>query len=251
MKYFWLLLFVVLISIHCALGQNTKTIDIKDDFWYKYTADIVVKTGIKNIAQSGNKFDFRFWHLGDATTSIVEVYQEKDSLIRGSITFYTKEHVNETKEKPTGRFYTEVFNIADTDAKKVYQLIVSDSIEDIPTGSQIKQWQTGLDGEEYIFELTNNRNYSFKSYWTPLAQKDVKEAKLIIAFIDSLYRLVDNKKLSAKFLKDIPFESYTADGAYVGLKPLTSWQDRLNYFKERDAYRKKMKIQCSVIIMRL
>jgi hypothetical protein len=89
------------------------------------------------------------------------------------------------------------------------------NINNIPSDKFIKNWEQGFDGTEYIIEIKQGNNYSFKHYWTPDAQKNCNEAIIIQNFINEMYKIIDYKYFSSIFYSEIPFDCVTNGSSVV------------------------------------
>ena len=96
---------------------------------------------------------------------------------------------------------------------KAFKLIDSIKINELPSDKNIKGWQQGFDGITYFIEYKRGNKYSFKNYWTPSFQDSLKEAMLLLDFIDAISKILNLKDNSEKFQEEIPFDSWSAPGS--------------------------------------
>jgi hypothetical protein len=240
---------LIIVSLTVIFKGNAQQKDInilnnipKNDFWYKWIEMTATKIGLPRLANIKDNFHCRFWYIGNTILYVIDVSRNSDSSCNASVSLYTEEYVDQTKEKPTNRTYRQIINIDHTIALEIYKQIQSDSINQIPSDDEIKGWQQGDDGDEYIIESIYHDQYFCKSYWTPSIQENLKEAKIIEGFFGKITALVDLKTLMAKFQRLIPFEQYNAGGMFMAVRAKTK-QQRSAYKKERDKYRKLMHIE--------
>lgn len=202
-------------------------------WWYAYQQQLCKKLHLTDVIHDSCRNHFRLW----TDTRIVDVCRERcrttSTLIRWT------EEVVPHNEAPTGRIYKQVIS-AESAGLRIDTLIKDSRIEAIPDQSLIKGWQQGLDGTEYLIEYTTDSTYYFKTYWTPTAQENVKEALVVQHFVDSMLSIVESPQESRQFTASIPFECWTNGGISMGCKVLTKQQRRRYKFK-RDKYRKNLK----------
>ncbi len=126
----------------------------------------------------------------------------------GSITFFIEEMTfnNDVRKK-----YKKIFLLDESVVRKLFQLIDSSVINQIPSDKFIQNWNHGFDGITYFFQFKDDSCYSFKNYWTPPAQS-IPEAAKIQNFINSFYKISGFSEYSKGFRSKIPFRSYSYDG---------------------------------------
>ncbi|MES2064858.1 MAG: hypothetical protein V4456_23275 [Bacteroidota bacterium] len=217
-------------NTHIEIPINTKG---DTSFWYKYNADLIRKFGLIDITKESDKFYFRVWHHAQTISSIVEIYQTEDSISRSSVTFFTKEIVPEN-ENATNRYFFKTYVLENN----LFTRGELTEVNIIPSEESIKGWSQGFDGVVYIIENLEGGNYSFKSYWTPAVQGDLKQAIYLKKFFNEIFDLTEIKGLFSAFIKLIPFEMYNSGGPSIAVRILTNKQ-RKAYRKERDAFRKQ------------
>ena len=141
-------------------------------------------------------------------------------LSRGSnrVVFY----VHEIWEgRQTGQTYIKSFDLPPNQVIKIKLLFDSLKINRIPSDKYITGWTRGLDGITYVFENKKRDAYSFKSYWTPSSQKDLKEAKDISAFINQLDEIIDYSHKRKLFEGEIPFYGWTYNGFTTEIRAIS------------------------------
>ncbi len=232
----------VLCLIYIFLSVSNKLIAQQTDsplnnFCYKWNDGTLKNIDLKEVYGSKDDNHVRIWYDLETISAIIDVYKTQDSANKGLITLFTKEVVDETKERPTNRIYNNQIPLSKSQCDSLHKLIDDTYILSLPSDSAIAGWQQGFDGVEYCIEDITKGTYSFKRYWTPTAQGRLKEAVIVQSFMDSVSAIVHFKSLIREFSKKIPFESYNTGGPSTAIRVLTAEQRR-KYKKERDAYRK-------------
>lgn len=118
----------------------------------------------------------------------------KDS---GRVVFGVDEEWN---GKPTGDSVIQYYSLTENQISGIKRLIDSLEINKIPSDKYIADWKLGFDGDVCIIENKNGNNYSFKTYWTPSAQGNLKEAKTILNFTTQTDSIINYPQLREKFL---------------------------------------------------
>jgi hypothetical protein len=110
-----------------------------------------------------------------------------------------------------GKVYSNQVNLDSAKAKRIFNLIDQFSIITMPPDNKISGWRQGLDGEEFLIEISTPKQYDFKTYWTPSLFSDtLLEAKAIQTFVDYLYK---DFKISEYYQKlKLPEGSYQRNG---------------------------------------
>jgi hypothetical protein len=236
------LLVMFTISLN-SFGQIKRQENNPLPFWYEYNNKLVKKLGLADLQHSNPSNYCRIWYDDLIISYALDIFKDKDSINQGFVTIYTQEMVDEQKELPTHRVYNNKIQLSESQADSIYQLIKNTGVAQFPTDSLIKGWEYGLDGTAYNFEWVNNYNHTYRSYWEPKAQENVNEAIIIQHFIDVMEKIIHIKQLEQEFAKKIPFENYgTSGGIRVAIRVLTVEQRR-QYKKERDEYRRKHHIK--------
>ena len=206
--------------------RNLKlSIDSDTVFWkreYEIKIHNFNLTKIENLEQD---FIFRFWNVGN----LLEIKKTKSN-IKGKVTYFVYE-VWEDNYKADK--FVKHFDLKQDTSEKIYSLITESKISDYPSDKFISNWKQGFDGVTYIYEIVSNSNYSFKHYWTPNAQKNVKEAKSIMEFNDQINNIINIKEQRTIFEKEIPFISYTYPGSSSIATKIVSKQEFKKYKRKR------------------
>lgn len=201
--------------------------------WISWRFGYSHQLGLQLVHDNENQYHFRF----STDKQLIEIYQEKEgSEMKGQIINWSKEYVNNEKEKPTKRFFHEEIILDSTQIQKVVQLIEDSQIKEVPDDESVKNWKKGFDGITYSIEFADKYEYNYKSYWTPIIQESVVEAEEIQKFVDDILKITNAEKIWNDFSKQIPFECYINYGPEITCKVLT-WLEKKKYKKERRNYR--------------
>jgi len=233
-----LLILLIVLSTITARGQSKNSAVISYSFWHEINPSKTNGFKLPQLVTSDNDWHWRLYLRDGVVCYTIQVFKSADSIYSASIDLYTEEYTEELGEKPTYRVFGETAHLKPQKAAEIYTLIQLRQVNEIPTGNDINGWHTGFDGETYIIEFATGRSYSSKSYWSPDAIKNVKEAVIINNFIEEVSNIVDMKQLRDFFSIHIPFESFYNHGSMIGSKELTV-QQKKKYRKERDTYQKK------------
>ncbi|HLO91875.1 MAG TPA: hypothetical protein VK172_11990 [Lentimicrobium sp.] len=213
MKIRFTIILLTFISL-TAVGQvKVLTNDSDTVFWFKEFKAIRNHIGLEPTEKIDSKFYFRFW---DGTKAI-ELKQVNDQLI-GTVTLFLQQY----KKRKEGRLYFKKIILSERTTNTIYELVMRYKLIDLPTDNQINGWDSGKDGITYIIEYANEKNYSFKNYWTPTSLKEkIPEAKQLVDFIDNLNQIEELKAIKNKFMDHQPFTYwYTFIGsARITFKP--------------------------------
>jgi len=231
---------ILLILLTVKVNGQPKQLDTaKDGFWFKWVKEKAHKMKLTDMVASKDTFHMRLWGPGDVVLDCIDIYGKPDSDLCATISFYTEEQVT-APEAPTYRTFSKTTNLPKSAASKIYELLKADSIIDMASEEKIKGWEQGLDGNEYLVEYSTSHLYACRSYWTPAAQRGLREAKLILDCFDKLYAVPGIRQIALNFDSEIPFESYCAGGMYVKIRLKETPTQRKKYKKDRDEYRKSM-----------
>ncbi len=231
-----LITIIFLLTGSIAIGQIKKVIDIpvntKGDttYCYKKCHDLHGKLKIKDLMYSTSTMHFRYWQDGQT----VDLWTNDNKTYQGLVTDYIWEYKPTTipkKKNKQPKTYTLQSRIDTAMAHKAFVLIAKDSILHIPSEEKIKGWHDGLDGTTYMIEISSATAYSFRNYWTPTAQKDLKEAKMVEKFVEDFNTALRLSEYNRKFLATLPGGSYSDGGIwqlYIPEKTAT------NYYYDND-----------------
>jgi len=208
---------MVFVLVSCiALGQVKKSVDIpvniKGDTTslYQWSFKLHGKLKLKDLTKTSEPFHFRFWQDGQA----VDLWTTDNKTFQGLSTNYIWEYKPRHSAKPS-KIFTAQYRIDTALSRQAYKLFGKDSISGIPSEEKIKGWNQGLDGTFYLMEISSSNAYAFKSYWTPTAQKDLKEAGRIEGFIENLNKVLHLSVFSQKFQSTLRGGTYSDGGIWI------------------------------------
>lgn len=213
--------------------NSVSEVSTYNSIWYSFTLDNAKKLSLTPVATALKKKYYRVW---DPNT-IIDIWVESDGTLAGELIYWVYEYVPEG-EKPTYRTFKKTIQLSAKTVKSVNTLFESSGMLNLQSDDSIKNWKIGDDGVTYIIESLVEEKYTFKTYWTPKAQKNLKEAKQVQSFIEQLFRLVNEKSNREKFEKEVPYECFFS-GMIILCNNVTSEQ-KIAFKKERSDYRRKM-----------
>lgn len=217
--------FIFLITIF-SWSQEIREIPLSKDsdttYWGGYVNKELKKFDISPI-KNNSGYTFRLSSYG----SIIEIQKVNQSYF-GAITYFVNEVDDSREDKRT---FKKTYNIKNSEVEKLFSLIDSTQIKQIPSDKFIKNWEHGFDGITYFFESKNDSEYSFKNYWTPTSQ-NIAEATKVQNFIDNFHKVININQYSEIFRKEVPFRSYSYNGgSSVIITPMT--QEEYKEYKKR------------------
>jgi hypothetical protein len=236
MKYIFFTLFSIYYSFVVAqIKQINIPINEKKNtnYWFEWKKELQKKIGLNDITQPPQKAHFRLWTY----EQMIEVWQDSTNKLYGKITCWVEENVP-SDEESTNRYFTISQYLSAEQSQQMWEWIKASQINTIPSEEFIKDWGGGHDGITYMLENIENEIYTFKSYWTPKAQKSLSEAIIVQNFIDKAFEICKAREHWKFFSIQIPFESYYTNGGGWATVSRGSWQERRKYKQERDKYRK-------------
>lgn len=199
-----------------------------DTIFWKNVVDSQIKEF--NLPQLNTKDDFvfRHWFYG----RLFEV-QKTDNILKASIFFYVSEVWENNFD---ANKFSKEYVLSESSAQKLYNFIINNKLNDIPSQNFIKEWNTGFDGIQYIYEFKIGNNYSFKNYWTPSAFEDLMEAQHITEFNFELHKLFEFKHFQKSFDNEIPFLSYTYPGSATAISKAVTKKELRQYKRKRKTF---------------
>jgi hypothetical protein len=204
-------------------------------FWYGHQKRNLNKLSMIPLDSSCNGRSLRIW----TDKQVIEIRESADGKMNGRLISWADEQVP-SNETSTNRTFVMTRQIMSDTAFAISELFWHGDIAVLPTDDSIASWQHGFDGITYIIEQSSGCAYSFRSYWTPIAQGDLKEAKIVQSFIDSVLVFADANTALKLFTKAIPYESYSNGGFGIAVRVLTPKQ-RKKYAQERRKYLSTLK----------
>ncbi len=200
------------------------TADSDTSFWKRVQDEHIVEFNLSELDNAA-EFVFRSWKSG----SLLEINKKEDS-INGFLTFYVYEvwEDNFTADK-----FVKTVKLSKSTSKALYEFIANSEFREVPSDKYIKGWQQGLDGITYIYELKEGRSYSFKNYWSPIFNNEIKEADYIIEFNRRIHQIVDFSSHLEEFTEALPFLSYRYPGTSYAIIKIVSRREWRKYKQER------------------
>jgi hypothetical protein len=192
---------LIIMTASMAVGQEKAlSPDSDTTFWLNYYKNCRNKIGLEAIDKIDNEFYFRFWD----GNKVIELRQNEDRYI-GTVTFL----LQQVKNNKEGSLFFRKTSLTDKSTNQIIEMLTRYGINGIPTDKLIRGWEGGLDGIVYITEFADQKNYSFKNYWSPeLYQDSIPEAKRLMDFITKLNEIEELKVLEQKFMARQPFSCW-------------------------------------------
>jgi len=186
--------------------MNLKTSDLfkrpKNTFYRDWLKKYTSNSDFVDVEKSSNSLIFRISSLTNAVTIITDDYND----FRGIFTRYVN--------CPNNNFDSYSKKIDSKISEKIYNILISNSVFNIPSDNEIPGWSAGFDGREILIEKKQNGIYSINEYWTPEIFPDISEAKIINKVDKEIFGLLQDYDFSEDFL------SKDCEYAYNGTKGL-------------------------------
>jgi len=204
----------------CVYGQTEKVLTIptyinyKNEVdttpWFKWKQDLVKQINLTDLKTSNESFHFRFW----TDIQAIDIWTINYNRFYGEVTNYAQKYDDKLLRKgiyKIGKTYSNQLTLDSSKARQIFNVIDKLSIITIPTDDKISGWRQGLDGEEYLIEISTPKQYDFRTYWTPRIFADtIKEAKQLQTLIDYLYTDLEIQNYYQKL--KLPKGSYQRNG---------------------------------------
>jgi len=209
-----LLTILILFSSFAALYGQTLSAKVEltkdsDTVWAENHLAAVKKLNLINPASDTN-----FLRISSSK------YFLELSKISNHIIFYVKEI---WAGKQTKDFFLKSFELEHEQVAAIRQEIHALGIDTLPSGKYIKGWTYGFDGITYYLEQKKENQYTFKSYWTPSIQENLKEARVLSDFLDSkLDKIIEYEKKKKLFEQEVPFYGWTYPGSAIVVKIISN-----------------------------
>jgi len=196
----WLAILILAILPKFSLGQTKVPASDSDTLSLnRRYVSLADEIGLERAQRVTTEFFFRFWDQ----QKVVELSRNNGQL-SGKLTFFLRQY----RKKKKGRVYSKKFPISDATADRIYQLVLKYGILELPTDRRITGWVQGFHGVVYVTEHVEHSNYSFKTYWTPSAQRSLSEAGELLDFMLELDRIDDIRNADQDFMSGQPFNSW-------------------------------------------
>jgi len=206
MKNLAIILTLTLSMPHLSIAQNLTT-DSDTTYWIKNHIQTLNQMRVEPLYVSDNKVIFRYFD----GFRLVQLVEDDNQRITSEAHFILQEYLS------PGRIYTSKAKLSEEFTKEIINLLDDLSINQIPSDKYIDGWNGGHDGITFFFETWNKNEYSFKTYWTPQAYDDIKEARLIEYFISLLLANDELEAVKEKFMKHQPFDVYLSNLYGIGI----------------------------------
>ncbi len=233
----YLIYLFVIIQPFFSFNQKRSDISVYStgdtSLWYFESRTITNKIELIDMEKSKSDLMYRFW----IKNQIVEISESSNGTMNGNITYWSNEVVPK-KEKPTNRVYFKKFPLDGSQTERLFHLIDSMKIDNIPDENEIILWHLIKDGITYIIEKSDSSNYSFKTYESPSSQLEFYESNQIDYFLNEVYRIIANDNNENDFISSIPFECFNTWGTMMACKVVYGREKR-KFKQERRRYRHK------------
>lgn len=172
----------------------------KNTFYREWLRKYTTNPDFIDVEKSSNSLVFRISSLTKAVTIITD---DRNNF-SGTFTRYVS--------CPDNKFDSYSKKINSKVSEKIYAILISNSVFNIPSDNEIPGWSAGFAGREVLIEKKENGIYSINEYWTPEIFPDIPEAKIINIIDKEIFELLRDYEFSEDLLlKDCEY-------AYNGLK---------------------------------
>lgn len=227
MHKFILFLLFITINIPVIAQKNTKlTLTSGSDtiFWKRNQEKEVLNFQLPQLDTTA-EFVFRYW----VSEKLLEIKKSNGS-ISGSISFFAVEFWDDEYETD---HFVKTYALPSSKAINIYDYISKNGIQDMPSDRYIKGWQQGFDGRVHVYEIKIGNSYSFKKFWNPSTQHNIKEAHWIIAFNKAVNELGEFQHYSNDFRARIPFVVYKVHGSAMIVSKILTAKESRKYNREQ------------------
>jgi len=183
---------------------DIKTSDLfkrpKNTFYKDWLKKYVSNSDFIDVEKSPNNLIFRISSLTNAVTISTDDYKNFQGLFTRFVNCSNNNFDSYSK------------NIDSVISEKIYNILISNSVFNIPSDNEISGWSAGFDGREILIEKKENGIYSINEYWTPEIFPNIPEAKIINDVDKEIFDLLPDYDFSEDLLpKDCEY-------AYNGIK---------------------------------
>jgi hypothetical protein len=226
---------IILINNFC-FGQKTPELKLTSDsdtiVWKKIQNEKIDDFDLPEL-NIESEFVFRSWNPG----SLLEIKKNKDS-ISGRIIYFVFEVWEDDYKVNT---FVKEYLLPSLISKNLYEYISKSGFHNLPSDKFIEGWKQGFDGITHIYELKDKNIYSFKTFWTPTAQKGLREAEFIIEFNKKLGEIGELENYGKDFVENIPFLTYKYSGTAYVISRVPTKKELRKHKRERKKRMKKDK----------
>jgi hypothetical protein len=234
MKYTLIIFQIILIS-YAGYGQPKKIFIPKEvmkydtAYWLNRIKEDSNTAGLPNLIKTGNLIHFRY----STDVQSVDIWTNDHKSFYGLFANFTSGNSYKREKKKLPReFYFNVKPIDTGTAKQAYILFQSMNIFQIPSCDSIKGWERGLDGMDYEIEYSTPQSYSFKYYWSPDAEGNLKEAVAMDTLISKMEQLLKMRQTFDYFIYCLPAGVYSG-GGIIGISTSTSQKEKKGTYREK------------------
>ncbi len=96
-------------------------------------------------------------------------------------------------------------------AQELYDSIVFFGLKNFPTGKR-----AGIDGQEYLFEISTPENYNMISYWSPWSIDSPNSIK-IARILDMVYNVLNLNQYKKQFIQKLEPGNYQANRLFLSV----------------------------------
>ncbi len=185
-----------------AFSQKKMEIPVTDEdttILYKYTKRDIRDLKLDDITQSTDSLRMRIW----SNKWVVELNVSSAGEKTGRLTLFVRKY--STSKKQAGAPVTTEFNITSDTAKFLLRKLFDQDVTNLRDDDKVYGYRSGVEGLNYIFEISTPKIYRYYTYYDPDAQtnKDIPELKKVIAMLDALEgKLMVNEKFT-KFRNEL------------------------------------------------
>lgn len=191
-----------------AQAQKQRCGSVACDSFRVFTEDKKLK--LPSLLRSKDSLHFRYYTY----RHVVDIWSKDGISFIGTVTSFTRTYpeydrsVNENRHHRKRSRYLFLQEIIDSAiARRVYNLSVK--CQAIPTCDSIKGWQSGEDGETYIFKIATPSCICQKNYWSPDAQKEtLLAAKVVDDFVKEVEIILELQKRFERFTRQLKPGTY-------------------------------------------
>ncbi len=190
------LILLIIFAFNVLSGQCQKNIEIpknkKDTLFYNWIHESIREYQFDDLRISEDTFRLRIW-LGN---QIVELVQADSiyAIITNSIYSLNKESE-----------IIESILVNSKTSRELYDSLYFYGIKNFPTGKSV-----GIDGQEYLFEISTLENYKLISYWSP-GLIDSPNSVKIRRILDMIYSKLNLNQLQEQFFQELAPGNYQAN----------------------------------------
>ena len=168
--------------------------------WYDIRTKTYQALPTSDIQKSSSKLALKI----SFTNYVLEISSGKDNQFQGHLILHTSSY---QEGDYNGRFSQNYFTdheLSSDTARIIFDLFTREAIAQIPTDKEIAGWRYGVDGITYTIETNLSGQYSKKTYWTPSAFKEIKEAVVIDRFFSDIESILQLQAKWSSFSTALP-----------------------------------------------